>query len=44
MSPELLEIERKAIHLPIKKREILAERKVVSARRAFRQIRKDLDW
>jgi len=35
MSPELLEIERKAIH---------GERKGVSARRAFRQIRKDLGW
>ena len=77
MSPELLEIERKAIHLPIKEREILAERliqsiegvplteveeawvkeaerrfktwrrgerKGVSARCAFRQIRKDLGW
>ena len=75
MSPELLELERKAIRLPIKEREILAERliqnvegvplteveeawvkeaerrarawrrgdrKGVSAKRAFRQIRKDL--
>lgn len=77
MSRKLLEIERKAIHLSIKEREILAERliqsiegvplteveevwvkeaerrfkawrrgerKGVSAKRAFRQIRKDLGW
>ena len=77
MSPDLLEIERKAIRLPIKEREILAERliqsvegvplteveeawvkeaerrfkawrrgerKGVTARRAFRKIRKDLGW
>jgi putative addiction module component (TIGR02574 family) len=76
MSPELLEIERKAFRLPVKEREILAERliqslgdrplteveeawvkeaerrftawrrgerKGVPARRAFTQIRKDLD-
>ena len=75
MSPELLELERRAIRLPIKEREILAERliqnvegvplteveeawvkeaerrfkawrrgdrKGVSAKRAFKQIRKDL--
>ena len=77
MIPELLELERKAIRLPVKEREILAERliksvegvplteveeawvkeaerrfkawrrgdrKGVSAKRAFRQIRKDLGW
>ena len=77
MSPELIEIERKAIRLPIKEREILAERLIqsvervplteveeawvneaerrfrawlrgerngVSAKHAFRQIRKDLGW
>ena len=77
MSPELLELERRAIRLPIKEREILAERliqsvegvplteveeawvkeaerrfkawrrgdrKGVSAKRAFRQIRKDFSW
>jgi putative addiction module component (TIGR02574 family) len=75
MSPELFEIEQKAIRLPVKEREILAERllqsvegvplteveeswvkeaerrfkawrrgerKGVSARRAFKQVRKDL--
>jgi len=77
MSPELLEIERKAFRLPTKERELLAERlmqsvesvplteveeawgkeaerrfkawrrgerKGISARRAFKQIRKDLGW
>jgi putative addiction module component (TIGR02574 family) len=77
MSPELPDIERKAIRLPVKEREVLAERliqsvegvplteveeawvkeaerrfrawrrgerKGVSAKRAFRQIRKDLGW
>jgi len=77
MSLERLEIERKAIRLPMKEREILAEgliqsvermsltkveeawikeaerrfkawrrgeRKGVSTRRAFRQIRKDPGW
>jgi putative addiction module component (TIGR02574 family) len=77
MSPERLEIERKAFRLPTKERELLAERliqsvegvplteveeawvkeaerrfkawrrgerKGVSAKSAFRQIRKDLGW
>jgi putative addiction module component (TIGR02574 family) len=77
MSPELLEIERKAFKLPVKEREMLAERliqslgdaplteveeawikeaekrftawrrgqrKGVSAKQAFKQIRKDLNW
>ena len=77
MSPELLDIERKAFRLPVKERELLAERliqslddvplteveeswikeaerrftawrrgqrKGVSAKQAFKQIRKDLNW
>ena len=77
MSPDLLDIERKAFRLPGKERELLAERlirslddmplteveeawikeaekrftawrrghrKGVSAKQAFRQIRKDLNW